>query len=272
MFFVESLAASFIGLEMLARIVTMVQDLGHEVQLHLHTEWLNWKNRHLFLADRGRFLRSFSIDEQTDLIGRAVENLQKCGAREVTAVRAGNYGADNNTFLALAKNGLLYDTSYNLPYLGTQCRLLFDSILTQPVRVSDLYEFPITFFQDLPARYRPVQLSACQNAEMELTLLQAASRRWYSYVLVSHSSELLWRTKQPGYLPLPDRIMISRFENLCRFLAVNRDTYRTIGFSEIVNDSIPGINDSNPLISPISNTILRYGEQAWHRFLGRVLS
>ena len=81
MFFVESLAASFIGLEMLARIVTMVQDLGHEVQLHLHTEWLNWKNRHLFLADRGRFLRSFSIDEQTDLIGRAVENLQKCGAR-----------------------------------------------------------------------------------------------------------------------------------------------------------------------------------------------
>src|SRR5262245_32802828 len=41
-FLVEPLFAEVAGPEALAKIVNAVQDRGHEVQLHLHPEWLGW--------------------------------------------------------------------------------------------------------------------------------------------------------------------------------------------------------------------------------------
>src|SRR5450432_4005187 len=41
-FFVEALFAMVVGFEALTRLVQMIQQRGHEVQLHLHTEWLKW--------------------------------------------------------------------------------------------------------------------------------------------------------------------------------------------------------------------------------------
>src|SRR5437879_4757325 len=41
-FLVEALFADALGLEPLSRVVNMIQDAGHEVQLHVHPEWLPW--------------------------------------------------------------------------------------------------------------------------------------------------------------------------------------------------------------------------------------
>ena len=75
-FFVESLFASVAGLDLLQKIVDMIQRGGHEVQVHTHTEWLR------FMPDvvrTGQHLRLFSVDEQAAWIARSLDNLRACG-------------------------------------------------------------------------------------------------------------------------------------------------------------------------------------------------
>src|SRR5512135_3031908 len=41
-FFVEALSANVVGLDFLKRTIDPILSAGHEVQLHIHTEWLEW--------------------------------------------------------------------------------------------------------------------------------------------------------------------------------------------------------------------------------------
>src|SRR5690348_12737509 len=41
-FFVEALSADIVGLDFLKRTIDPILSAGHEVQLHIHTEWLEW--------------------------------------------------------------------------------------------------------------------------------------------------------------------------------------------------------------------------------------
>src|SRR4051794_548697 len=50
-FFVESLFACEVGARRLRELVELIQGRGHEVQLHLHTEWL-WRMRASILPGR----------------------------------------------------------------------------------------------------------------------------------------------------------------------------------------------------------------------------
>ena len=48
-----------------------------------------------------------------------MENLRECGAGEVKAFRAGNYGANWETLRVLGENGIHYDSSHNIDFLGS---------------------------------------------------------------------------------------------------------------------------------------------------------
>src|SRR5207248_1014096 len=41
-FLVEALFACAVGRELLCKVVKLIQGKGHEVQLHLHPQWLEW--------------------------------------------------------------------------------------------------------------------------------------------------------------------------------------------------------------------------------------
>ncbi len=43
-FFVEPLFSTRFGLEPLSEIISLVRERGHEIQLHLHTEWVDESN------------------------------------------------------------------------------------------------------------------------------------------------------------------------------------------------------------------------------------
>jgi hypothetical protein len=49
--FVEALSAGVLGLDLLKELVDLVEGRGHEVALHIHTEWLPYLGRPL-LGDR----------------------------------------------------------------------------------------------------------------------------------------------------------------------------------------------------------------------------
>jgi peptidoglycan/xylan/chitin deacetylase (PgdA/CDA1 family) len=98
--FVEALNAGVLGFDLLEEIVGLVQGRGHEVALHIHTEWLSYYPRPL-LGDRfGRHMCDFSEDDQQRLIDQGLENLSRVGAGRIVALRAGNGGANVATLRA----------------------------------------------------------------------------------------------------------------------------------------------------------------------------
>lgn len=264
-FFVEALFACEVGIEPLREIVSVIQEAGHEVQLHLHAEWLSWIERSPLPGRTGYNLREFTLEEQALLIKTGLANLCAAGARDLCAFRAGNYGADFNTLAALARNGIAYDTSYNAAYLDSDCCLASESIMLQPAELHGVWEFPIAWFRDYPGHLRHAQLCACSFDELRAAMLSAWKQGWMAFVLVSHSFELLRRRKRRAVSPGPDRIVIKRFERLCEFLAENRDKFQTRGFAELNRDDFAVAGAQRALSSRIHRTVGRMAEQLFRR-------
>ncbi len=266
-FFVEPLFSWIAGKEKLSEIVSAIQGFNQEAQLHIHTEWLSKMADPLLGDTYGISIKDFSKPNQILLIKKALERLEECGAENVCAFRAGNYGANFDTLRALFENGIKYDTSHNTCYLDSTCDMKTDGLLQQPAKIHGVWEFPVNFFSDRPGHYRHVQLTACSFGEIRHVLFEAWKKRWFSLVIVLHSFELLHRRKPgSGKPPGKDYILIRRFENLCRLLADNRDKFQTMGFKDIDPHKIPVAGSREVIKSGLAFTALRHIEQLARRF------
>jgi peptidoglycan/xylan/chitin deacetylase (PgdA/CDA1 family) len=264
-FLVETLFTLAAGTEELQRIVRTIREAGHEVQLHLHTEWLSWADQSPSPGPRRSHLKDFSLEEQTELIGLGYRILKECGATSVLAFRAGNYGANTDTLRALSRNGIRYDTSHNTCYLDSDCGMKELGALMEPSMFEGVCEVPISFFRDWPGHCRHAQLCACSAAEMRHALMEAWHAERRSFVIVSHSFELLRDRHKPPYRGRPDWIVIRRFERLCEFLAEHRDKFRTCGFEDVGEYHANGA----PMLlrSGVHRTAWRMAEQLARRVL-----
>lgn len=260
-FFVEALAATVFGRATLRDTVERVQAAGQKVELHLHPEWLRWAKDPPVPA-RSSQLGDFPEEEQTLLIRLGLEELCAAGARDVIGLRAGNYGADARTLRSARAAGLTYDTSYNACYLSSTCRLRPPTPLLGPARLEGLVELPISVFQDFPGHFRHAQLNACSFRELRAALEQAHARGFAAFVIVSHSFELLDRTRRRE----PDPFTIRRWEALCRYLDEHRDRFRTDCFDGTLPTEAP---PDGPLVGSPLRTALRVGEQLVRRALYR---
>jgi hypothetical protein len=264
-FFVESLFPCAVGIDPLKALVSQIRSRGHEVQLHLHTEWLSWIDPPLLPGRLGNNLNEFTEEEQTLLLSRGVDNLRAAGVQDVCAFRAGNYGANFDTLRALSRQGIQFDSSHNTCYLRSTCHMRTPAPLLQPARLEEVWEFPVSFFGDWPGHYRHAQLCACSSQEMTGALMQAWEAGWYSFVIVSHSNELIRGRKQTAVPPLPDHTVIARFNRLCEFLAEHRDKFRTTTFSELPARSVSPPPVARPLRSKLRLTAGRLVEQLARR-------
>jgi len=266
-FFVESLCADVVGLDPLRRVVDDIQSRGQEVQLHVHSEWLEHMGSSPLPGKRGYNLRLFSQDEQAVLITRGLENLRKAGAAPIRCFRAGNFGGNFSTLRALSGCGIEFDTTWNPFTAHGNCDMPTNEFLLQPTRLHGVYEFPLAFFSDRRAHYRALQLCACSLDEMKAVTSEAWERGWHSLVVLSHSFDLLRGRNTSGQPCFPSLILKRRFEAFCRFLAENSDKFQTTTFSEISSETIPTPIKQEPLASPVWRTAWRMREQLLTRFL-----
>lgn len=270
-FFVEALFAEEVGLEPLTDLVRSIQDGGQEVQLHAHTEWLRWFSTPFRGLEWAPNIKDYSEEQQYLLLNQGLSNLRAAGASDVCAFRAGNYGADINTLKALARCGIRYDSSYNFPYLTSDCGLrdVSPRLLAQSSEVAGVIEVPVTCFSDLPGHYRHAQLCAVTEAEMFSAMERAYQQGWQTFVIVSHCFELLKHRKTPRPFAWPDETVIKRFENLCRFLSSNTSRFQTVGFGDLPKLTL---SDAQPLnfagVPTLARTAQRVLSQAMRRVLG----
>lgn len=267
-FFVEALFAAEGGIEPLRAMVDSVRGRGHDVQLHLHTEWLSRFGTNPLGVKTGQHIRDFGVEDQARLLRLGLAHMEQAGASTISSYRAGNFGASWETLEALGRAGLRTDTSMNPAHFGGACRMPVPAVPTGLVERHGVLEFPVTVFEDRPGHYRPLQVCACSSEEMEAVLLQASRDDVPFLVLVTHSFELLKRDKRgndgSGFWR-PSRIRIRRFERLCRFLDEHRNEFETLTFSSPALDGPRFRGPHRMMRSTPLRTARRVAEQLWDR-------
>jgi hypothetical protein len=270
-FFLEALFASAVGPAALRDMVGLVQNAGHEVQLHIHPEWLEHLPKEAWRGRTGELIRQFTEEEQREMLALGLGNLRDCGATRVVAFRAGDYAANFDTLRALAKNGISFDTSYNYCHLPADFRTPSGEPLLQPALLAGVWEFPVAFFADWPGHFRHVQLTACSYSEITNALMAAWRDNWYAFVIVSHGSELLMDRRRRINRPRPDWVLVRRFRRLCEFLDSHRDKFETATFAGIDPREIPAAGKPHVITSSRWRTAARFLEQGARRAVSRML-
>lgn len=259
-FFVEPLFSTRFGEQPLQEIVALINESGHEIQLHLHPEWVD-ESRTPLIANASRkrqHLFQYSFEEQTQLIEAAAALLARAGARQINAFRAGSFAFNIDTLRALAHNGIKFDSSYNATMFGPSSGVAPQVLLQEPIACEGVVEYPMTIFKDGLGALRHVQITACSYAEMERLLWQALEQRRSCFVLLSHNFEMLSPSKSR-----PDETVHKRLRKLCAFLERNRDSFRTIGFHRLTPK--PVYSQPEPLRADVWRAAGRVIEQLYRR-------
>ena len=210
-FFVDPMPALVWGTSAIADVVGPIIERGHDVQLHIHTEWLELAGVNNPLGKRtGANIRNFSYDEQLVLIDYASRALVDAGAPNPVAFRAGNYGANDDTLRALSTLGIRYDTSHCPGIRKSNCEISLSSANQAPIEYRGVIEVPIGCIKEWPGKFRHAQITALSAHEMIAAVEFAHINGDAQFTLVSHSFELLSRNRI--YI---NKIIRRRFEYFC---------------------------------------------------------
>lgn len=259
-FFVDPMPALVFGLDPIRRIVATILDAGQEVQLHLHPNWAGAK-----ADNRGRTHARFEMvdysgAEQQALIGGAKELLCAAGAPDPVAFRAGSYGANDDTLLALSALGFVYDSSHNgaeHPWPGS---IGLAPRQIAPVARGGVVEVPVTVIEERAGALRNFQICALSAGEMRAALDHAVEHRHAAMTIVSHGFELANRAGTGA-----NAIHVSRFEALCGMLADARDDLPTTHFADRPALALDAADV--PLAPNTLRTGWRHAEQLWSNFI-----
>lgn len=253
-FFVEPLFATRFGEQPLSEIIELINAAKQEVQLHLHTEWVDESYTPIIenSEKKRQFLSYYSLDEQRKLIAKGKQLLIDNGCPQIKAFRAGGFGANFDTLDALNENDIYIDSSYN--HTLPACKLVENKPIYHRKSIGNTIEFPMSCFSDYPGHFRHAQIGACSSKELHSMLYQAVEKKWDSFVILFHSFELLTPSKSEV-----DDTVYKRFLNLCKFLDLNRDLFNTTGFNTLEFSQL--VNQPSHLTSNIFNTTHRLFEQ-----------
>ena len=254
-FFVDPMPALVWGTAAIADVVGPIVARGHDVQLHLHSEWLEIAGSANPLGTRtGGNLRDFAFAEQCTLIDYARGVLIAAGAPAPVAFRAGNYGANDDTLRALAELGIAYDTSHCPGIAVSECQISLGPEGRHVQRHCDTIEVPIGCIAAPGGGLRHYQLTALTDGELLAALRHAVRAGQQQVTMVSHSFELLSRDRQRA-----NRIVQRRFDRLCAGLGkIAGLTSATYAASPPEVEAAAAV----PLPHSALRTLRRYAEQA----------
>jgi hypothetical protein len=212
-FFVDPMPALIWGVGAIERVVQPIVARGHDVQLHIHTEWLEFAPQNP-VGRTGGNIKDFTISEQTELIAIGADLLERAGAPRPVAFRAGNFGANDDTLRALAANGLRYESSFGGNVPNSLCTIDLPLSQLTPVERLGVTEVPVSGITDKGGRRRHAQITAISAAEMLAAIRHAHGIGQTSFTVVSHSFELLSRDRMKV-----NHIVARRFDDICAGIA-----------------------------------------------------
>jgi hypothetical protein len=259
-FFVDPMPAVAFGLDPFKRVVETIQEAGQRVQLHLHPGWARAKPGDSGAAGGAPNLSDYGFDDQRALIEGARDLLVAAGADNPVAFRAGNYGANDDTLVALAQLGFEYDSSHNGAEHPHPSAIRLPARQIAPIEHAGLVEVPVTLIEERPGALRNFQICALSAGEMRAALDHAVENDHAAVTIVSHGFELANRAGTS-----PNAVHVRRFGALCELLAERRDVLPTCHFADrplLCFDA-----DDAPLAPNPLRLRWRQAEQLWSNFV-----
>lgn len=251
-FFLEVLNKYYFGENETKAICRYIIGRGHDVQLHLHPNFLNFRTNQ---PSQRQFLDSiykYPLEMQIKLTRDGKEMLAKYGASSIIAFRAGNFGADRNTLIALRKNGFTVDSSYSRAFLKRGCMINVKD-LNDARKIEGIWEIPITNFREKSSlsnrKYRPFDINGASYYQIKNAMEKMKEKGAKTITIILHSFSFI----EPLDLQYHNiRIrggVIRRFEKLCQFLSNNRHEYIVQSLGDIKEESLKRF-DMNPNYFP----------------------
>ncbi|HKY80032.1 MAG TPA: hypothetical protein VJM09_01000 [Sphingobium sp.] len=257
-FFLDPMPALVHGPEFLKPIVAAIVERGHEVQLHVHTEWLDFAPKSPVDGRRGRNIGDFSLADQIVLLETGRQLLEQAGTPAITAFRAGNFGANDDSLRALARIGIGWDSSVNPAYQGIGCNISAGPGVVDAMPMLGITELPVSGIVDRPGGFRPAQICAMSTREMRVGLRHAVREGHDAFVVVTHSFEMLSRDRRR-----PNQAVMRRFIALCRE-AAQLDGMRASLFRDLPADLAHGSARALSRVPPDRwRTGARMAQQVW---------
>ncbi len=235
-FFLETLNKYYFGEKETREVCQYIVNRGHDVQLHLHPNFLNFTTpepaKRLYLD----MIHSYSLEKQTELIAEGKADLIRYGAPPSVAFRAGNFGADRNTLIALQQNGFLADSSYNRAFLGHSCKLGHRKI-NDVEQTENIWEFPVTNFLEKRMGkgeyFRPLDINGVSFAQICKVLEQAQEKGPFNITVLLHSFSFIEPADVQYTKMRPRWMVIRRFRKLCEYLDQHRNDFQVMTFGEL---------------------------------------
>ena len=232
-FFVEPFGARYFGIAGLAAVCRALRARGHDVQLHAHPLQQRPRYRSEGVAAPRDDMHAYGLDEQVGLLQQGLGILEEAGVprHELRAFRAGNFGADERTWEAMARCGLLVSSNLNPNYSRRNCKIpwsgnpgLFDT-------GKGVFELPISNFSDGNGGFRHLQIMAVSLAEMKEYLRRARALGIAEVTIFTHSFEFFYIDDLVRRRATLSRINLARLRGLARFLGAHRDQFEveTVG-------------------------------------------
>jgi hypothetical protein len=276
-FFIEPFGSSYFGEAGLAEVCSFLRACGHDLQLHAHPvqRCIDWHSRNEpRLSDD---MAAYGTGMQAAMLRQGLAILERCGVPRPTiqAFRAGNFGASNDTWRAMATAGLRVSSSFNLCYLEKSCRILWPTPANALFDThTGVFELPITNFADgQRGHFRHLQVSAVSFPEMRHTLLEAARLGLPQVTVVTHPFEYFLLDSDADGSGRPNPINIERLRQLCGFLRERSDLFVVETVGALAQRLGPGTELPEWSVVPRGRRSLRYGrfaEQAYKRLAARL--
>jgi hypothetical protein len=239
-FFIDPMPSLIYGTGFLSDLSGEIVHRGHDVQLHVHTEWLEFTKESPVEGRIGKNIADFSLQDQIALISYGKETLERSAGVKVNAFRAGNFGANSVTLKALKFCGIAYDSSFNLAIKSTwdDNGALPDSL--SPTLIEGVLEIPVSVMSDPFQLFRHAQVNNITAEELIQCMDFYRKQLSYAFVLVSHSFEFLSRDKQRA-----NGLIMKRFSKMLESTGRDLNTFGT------TFESIPENMNSSPSNIPV---------------------
>ena len=233
-FFTEVLFSHCLGADQAQIVVDYLLNNRQDVQLHIHPVFRHYAlalregtaeafRRYRRLSDA---LNDYDVETQYAFVSEGADLFQRFVGERAVAFRAGGFRGDENTLLALRRLGVLIDSSYSPSVLASFAQHRPAPNITQ--NINGIIEMPLTNAMSGVSWFRgwkPMAISSVSFAELRSVLGQAHRTGLESVVLIFHSFSTV-KPRDVFYSSFrPDRMVISRFRRLLRYLADHASMY-----------------------------------------------
>jgi hypothetical protein len=271
-FYVEPFGARHFGLDGLAAVCRSIRARGHDVQLHAHPVQKEPRFRSLGVTPENDNLHARDVAGQAAILDEAMGILVEAGVpkSELRSFRAGNFGADNRTWEAMAKVGLNLSSNLNANYLNRNCKISSAHTTGLFAAADGVWELPVSNFLD-GKQPRHLQIMAVSLGEL-IDYLKTARKNDIGEVnIFTHSFEFFYIEDLERRTARLSHLNVSRLRGLCRFLREHQDefTVETMGeLSQRLRDRPQEFSALAMSQMPRGRAINRYrrmAEQVWKR-------